>query len=91
MAEDMRFGLLTRVFPFFNEKFDNTNPDTSITSFETNRGLLTEDDISYIDINENGTVTILEAVAAGFSMPIKSDHWLYKYMIDADNDGLVGE
>lgn len=73
------------------DEFDNTNPDSSIPSFEANTGILTEDDISYIDINKNGTVTIAEAKAAGFSMPIKSDHWLYKFMVDADNDGMVGE
>lgn len=76
---------------FISEDFDNTNLDSSIPSFEANTGLLTEDDISYIDTNKNGTVTIAEAKAAGFSMPIKSDHWLYKYMFDADNDGMVGE
>lgn len=74
-----------------NDEFDNTNLDSSIPSFEANTGILTEDDISYIDTNKNGTVTIAEAKAAGFSMPIKSDHWLYNYMIDADNDGMVGE
>jgi hypothetical protein len=49
------------------------------------------EDISNIDTNGNGIVTIKEAKAAGFKMPITSDHWLYKYMIDRDNDGMVGE
>ncbi len=50
-----------------------------------------EHDISSIDTNGNGTVTIAEAKAAGYTMPITSDHWLYKYMIDRDGDGMVGE
>ncbi len=49
------------------------------------------EDISGIDTNGNGTVTIKEAKAAGFQMPIRSDHWLYKYMKDGDGDGMVGE
>lgn len=48
-------------------------------------------DISWIDTNGNGIVTIQEAKDAGFTMPIKSDHWLYQYMIDRDGDGMVGE
>jgi len=74
-----------------SDEFDNFNPEASKPSPETNAGGGGAEDISAIDTNRNGTVTIKEAVAAGFSMPIKSDHWLYKYMIDADNDGLVGE
>ncbi|MGN7297092.1 DNA/RNA non-specific endonuclease [Ferdinandcohnia sp. SAFN-114] len=80
------------------DKFDNVNPD------EVNAKLgLTEKkhpesttpntngDISSIDTNGNGQVTIKEAKAAGFSMPITSDHWLYQYMDDRDGDGMVGE
>ncbi|WP_170114394.1 DNA/RNA non-specific endonuclease [Streptohalobacillus salinus] len=48
-------------------------------------------DVSSVDTNGNGTVTISEAEAAGYSMPITDDHWLYKYMIDRDGDGMVGE
>lgn len=48
-------------------------------------------DVSSVDTNGNGQVTIKEAKAAGFSMPIMSDHWLYPYMQDNDNDGMVGE
>ncbi|WP_156097495.1 hypothetical protein [Carnobacterium alterfunditum] len=44
-----------------------------------------------IDTNNNGMVTIKEATEAGFSMPIKKDHWLYIYMRDNDGDGMVGE
>lgn len=48
-------------------------------------------DVSLVDANGNGQVTIKEAKAAGFSMPIYSDHWLYPYMDDRDGDGIVGE
>lgn len=51
----------------------------------------TDGDVSTIDANGNGTVTIDEAKSAGYSMPITSDHWLYQYMRDNDNDGMVGE
>lgn len=50
-----------------------------------------EGDVSTVDANGNGTVTIDEAKSAGYSMPITSDHWLYQYMDDRDNDGMVGE
>nr|WP_224076244.1 DNA/RNA non-specific endonuclease [Planococcus chinensis] len=48
-------------------------------------------DVSSVDTNGNGQVTIKEAKDAGFSMPIMSDHWLYPYMRDNDHDGMVGE
>lgn len=48
-------------------------------------------DVSWVDTNGNGQVTIKEAKAAGFSMPIYSDHWLYPFMDDRDGDGMVGE
>lgn len=79
------------------DRFDNVNPD------EVNAALgLTEKtpeaatpadrgDISTVDKNGNGQVTIQEAKDAGFTMPITSDHWLYPYMRDNDNDGMVGE
>lgn len=49
------------------------------------------EDVSKVDTNHNGKVTIAEAKAAGFKMPITRDSWLYKYMDDRDGDGLVGE
>lgn len=71
------------------DEFDNVNPTPVITS--VNSEISDTNDISSIDTNHNGTVTIAEAKAAGFTMPIHSDHWLYPYMIDGDNDGMVGE
>lgn len=83
------------------DTFENVNPDvvneslglTGNNEFESeSEGTLTnEDELSSVDTNGNGQVTIKEAKAAGFSMPITSEHWLYKYMRDNDNDGMVGE
>jgi hypothetical protein len=87
------------------DNFDNVNPDEvneslglteskpssseSTNSNSTNSN--TEGDISSIDTDGSGLVTIKEAKAAGFSMPITSDHWLYPHMRDNDGDGMVGE
>ena len=80
------------------DKFDNVNPDEvnaklGLTDSKPSDSTSpdTKGDISSIDTNGNGQVTIKEAKAAGFSMPITSDHWLYKYMDDRDGDGMVGE
>ena len=48
-------------------------------------------DVSAVDTNGNGQVTIQEAKNAGYAMPIYGDHWLYPYMDDRDGDGQVGE
>ena len=65
------------------DKFDNTNPDkvneslgltgskSSDSTKSTQNG-----DISSVDTNGNGQVTIKEAKDAGFSMPISKSHWL---------------
>ncbi|WP_312505348.1 DNA/RNA non-specific endonuclease [Lysinibacillus sp.] len=86
------------------DEFDNGNPDeinkslgltesksTKSTSSNKFNALNGTKDISSIDTDGNGQVTIKEAKAAGYSMPITSDHWLYPYMHDNDNDGMVGE
>lgn len=86
------------------DTFDNLNPDEVNASLGlTDSGLVestepvestgsnTNVDISSVDTNGNGQVTIKEAKEAGFRMPITSDHWLYPYMDDRDNDGMVGE
>ncbi|MFP7297017.1 DNA/RNA non-specific endonuclease [Neobacillus niacini] len=80
------------------DTFDNVNPDDvneslGLTGSEPSDSTSSNKngDISSVDTNGNGQVTIKEAKAAGFSMPITSDHWLYKYMDDRDGDGLVGE
>lgn len=86
------------------DDFDNVNPDeanasigTQTAVIETTTGATTnvaaneKEELSKIDTNGNGQVTIAEAIAAGYSMPIYSNHWLYKYMDDRDHDGMVGE
>jgi hypothetical protein len=87
------------------DNFDNVNPDevneslglterksSSSKSSNTNStNSNTEGNISSIDTDGSGLVTIKEAKAAGFSMPITSDHWLYPHMRDNDGDGMVGE
>ncbi|MDN4492995.1 DNA/RNA non-specific endonuclease [Ureibacillus aquaedulcis] len=80
------------------DKFDNVNPDEvnaslGLTGSEPSDATSsnTKGDISSVDTNGNGQVTIKEAKAAGFSMPITSDHFLYPFMDDRDGDGMVGE
>lgn len=79
------------------DEFNNINPDElnkEILKEENNNNNIKEesnDDISEVDTNNNGRVTIAEAKAAGYKMPISSSHWLYEYMTDRDWDGFVGE
>lgn len=77
------------------DKFDNVNPDEVNASLGLTGGespdSTSSEDLSSVDTNGNGKVTIKEAKAAGYRMPITSDHWLYKYMDDRDGDGMVGE
>ncbi len=65
------------------DTFDNVNPDEvneslGLTDSESSNSSSsnTDDDLSSVDANGNGRVTIKEAKDAGFSMPITSDHWL---------------
>lgn len=84
------------------DDFDNVNPDEANASLITDTPSDSKEDkqtaaseeaakVAKIDTNGNGKVTIAEAKKAGYSMPIYSDHWLYKYMDDRDGDGVVGE
>lgn len=87
------------------DEFDNVNPDevnknlgkttgassTPPTPPPANTTVSSNEDVSKVDTNHNGQVTIAEAKAAGFKMPITRDSWLYKYMDDRDGDGLVGK
>ncbi|GEL04834.1 DNA/RNA non-specific endonuclease [Rummeliibacillus stabekisii] len=82
------------------DKFNNVNPDKvnkslGLTGNKTPNSTTTrsnkKNDISSVDTNGDGQVTIKEAKAAGYSMPITRNHWLYPYMDDRDNDGMVGE
>lgn len=86
------------------DEFENVNPDevnstlnestnskATQTGDSDNTSNIDNEDLSSVDTNGNGKVTIAEAKAAGYSMPIYSDHWLYKYMDDRDGDGMVGE
>ena len=51
----------------------------------------TRGNVSAVDMNGDGQVTIQEAKGAGYAMPITREHWLYQYMRDNDGDGQVGE
>ena len=69
------------------DTFANVNPDEVNTSLgltgsepSDSTSSNTNADISSVDTNGNGQVTIKEAKAAGFSMPITSEHWLYPFM-----------
>ncbi|MEK5482169.1 DNA/RNA non-specific endonuclease [Viridibacillus sp. FSL R5-0888] len=84
------------------EKFDNVDPDKvneslgltgkkSSDSKSNSNTSNTKGNLSSVDTGGNGQVTIKEAKAAGYKMPITKDHWLYPYMDDRDNDGMVGE
>lgn len=83
------------------DEFDNGNPDEvneslGLTGNKDSESVSAsssknEGDLSSVDTNGNGQVTIAEAKAAGFSMPITREHWLYQYMDDRDGDGMVGE
>lgn len=86
------------------DDFDNANPEGSSSSSSSNSTSSSsasvdnpisvadeQSELAIIDSNGNGIVTIAEAKAAGYKMPVTSKCWLYKYMKDADGDGMVGE
>jgi hypothetical protein len=87
------------------EDFDNVNPDKinakltdnkptpkpNKSTTNKNHYIDSNHDIDKIDTNHNGKVTIAEAKAAGYKMPITKNDWLYQYMEDRDGDGYVGE
>ncbi len=76
-----------------NESLGLTKPSNSTVSNKpaTQPNSNNSGDLSSVDTNGNGKVTIKEAKDAGYSMPITRDHWLYQYMDDRDGDGMVGE
>lgn len=89
----------TVVDRFKNNNPDETNAALGLTKKEkktepaakSSAGTTATEDVSRVDTDGNGQVTIQEAKDAGFAMPITEKHWLYKYMRDNDHDGMVGE
>ncbi len=80
--------------PSTSNNGNNSNNTTNNSDNSVNSNLTTSEEeklVSQIDTNGNGIVSIDEAKAAGYSMPIHSTHWLYKYMKDGNNNGMVGE
>ena len=79
------------------DEFSNKDPEQGNTTTQApdnntqNQANDKNEDLASVDTNGNGKVTIKEAKAAGYKMPIGRDHWLYKYMSDGDGDGFVGE
>lgn len=78
---------------YANGNPDKRNEELGLTKKQptTSSKPQTKGDVSAVDTDGNGQVTIKEAKTAGFKMPITKDHWLYPYMDDRDGDGLVGE
>jgi len=72
-------------------KPSSSNSSNAGSSTGSSAGSNKGGNLSSVDANGNGEVTIKEAKDAGYSMPITSDHWLYQYMRDNDGDGMVGE
>ncbi|WP_214805961.1 MULTISPECIES: DNA/RNA non-specific endonuclease [unclassified Exiguobacterium] len=87
------------------DRFKNGNPDETNAALGLTKKKETKkeptsksapntaatEDVSRVDTDGNGQVTIQEAKDAGFAMPITEKHWLYQYMRDNDHDGMVGE
>jgi hypothetical protein len=75
-----------------NKKTEATqNTTQKATQKTTAKQSTANENLDAVDTNHNGKVSIAEAKAAGYKMPIKKGHWLYKYMDDRDGDGIVGE
>lgn len=77
-----------------NGYFENVNPEEvnkslDLSDDEASDASNEENNVSSVDIIRNGQVIIKEAKAAGFRIPITSDHWLYQFMDDKDGDGMV--
>ncbi|EZP58447.1 DNA/RNA non-specific endonuclease [Exiguobacterium sp. RIT341] len=90
----------TVVDRFKNDNPDETNAALGLTKKKETKQETTAkstpdtaatEDVSRVDTDGNGQVTIQEAKDAGFMMPITEKHWLYQYMRDNDHDGMVGE
>ncbi len=87
------------------DRFKNGNPDETNAALGLTKKKETKkeptakstpdttktEDVSRVDTDGNGQVTIQEAKDAGYAMPITEKHWLYQYMRDNDHDGMVGE
>ncbi len=64
---------------YANGNPDQRNEELGLTKKQptTSSKPQTKGDVSAVDTDGNGQVTIKEAKAAGFKMPITKDHWLY--------------
>lgn len=82
---------LTKSEPAQSSNSSSSSNESSSSNSSSGTSSSKEGDLSSVDTNGNGRVTIQEAKDAGYKMPITSDHWLYQYMDDRDGDGMVGE
>lgn len=71
---------------------ESTETERTISQEELDR-LLEQEEIEQIikemDTDGDGVISIEEALAAGIELPIDSDHWLYPYMKDVNEDGVI--
>lgn len=87
------------------DRFKNSNPDETNAalgltkkkekktepSAKSTPDTAKTEDISRVDTDGNGQVTIQEVKDAGFAMPITEKHSLYRYMQNNDHDGMIEE